>query len=113
MAMRIDEGFGKVVLIRVTKGGAVTAFDFRERVNEGEFVCFRVFDKELPPELAAEFEGLVDKIGLYAKGEGKIAMVEQLRDTLNVFEAREKATDEYKAKMKALLAKSKSKGVKQ
>lgn len=103
--MAINKGIGEMVLVRITAGGAVTAFDFRQIAASGEIACFRVFDRELPPDLLEAWRGAVSKIAQYARAQGKYAAPEAMRDSVKVFEARELMSKELSKKMDAIIKK--------
>ena len=102
--MPVNKGIQQMIPIRVTFGGAINAFDFRKLLNENqELVVYRVYDRELPPELQAEFDGVIAKIGAFAEQADKFANIEHLRNTVNAFNARESLTAEHEEKIRALI----------
>lgn len=106
--MAINRGINQVIPIRVTFGGSVIAFDYRKLVNEeGDLLPYRIFSNEVPDELIKEFMLIVDKIGLIAERDLRLAEKDTLKDSLNVFNARELMTDKMKEKMLAMEAKNK------
>jgi hypothetical protein len=102
--MKINKGILQMIPIRVTFGGAVVGFDFRKLLNEaGDLVCFRVYDIELPPELKEKFDAVIAEIGAHAEKHDKLASIAELKNTMNVFEAREAMTTELTAKAKSMI----------
>ena len=100
----VNNSIGKVVPVRVTFGGAIHAFDFRKLLNEtGDVAVYRVFDRELPAALKKKATDVIAEIGEWAVANEKFAEINELRDTLKIFEAREKMTDELAKKTKAMI----------
>jgi hypothetical protein len=91
MGIIIETGIDKMILVRATKGGACTAFDFRRLHKDGSVEVFRVYDLELPAELKDQFEKVVANIAVEA--EKHPTSIEMLKDQVAIFNAREKFKD--------------------
>lgn len=113
--MAIKTGIEEMVPIRITFGGADTAYDFRKILKgSSEVAGFRVFGSELPADLKKEAEDLFKKIGAYAEENNKKAVIGELKDTLQIYTAREdlhKGIPEYKAVVDQIKAKIKERGL--
>lgn len=109
--MAIKTGIEEMVPIRITFGGADTAYDFRKILKgSSEVIGFRVFGAELPADLKKEAGDLFKKIGAYAEENNKKAVIGELKDTLHIFNAREdlhKGDPDYKATIAKIIAKIK------